>query len=38
MKRFGILPAAFDPTKDPIDAFATDEKYWRLFWYAPTEQ
>jgi hypothetical protein len=35
MKRFGILPAGFDPTKDPVDAFATDEKYWRLFWYAP---
>ena len=32
MKRFGILPADFDPAKEPLDVYATDEKYWRLFW------
>lgn len=31
MKRFGILPATLDP-KDPVDVYATDEKYWRSFW------
>jgi hypothetical protein len=29
MRRFGILPAAPDPAKDPIDVFATDQSYWR---------
>jgi hypothetical protein len=33
MKRFGVLPADFDPTADPIDVFETDERYWQLFWY-----
>ncbi|MGD0090151.1 MAG: hypothetical protein ABSE73_09545, partial [Planctomycetota bacterium] len=37
MKRFGILPAAFDAGKEPIDVYATDEKYWHLFWYAPPQ-
>lgn len=31
MKRFGVLPAAFDVDKDPIDVYATDRKYWALF-------
>jgi hypothetical protein len=31
MKRFGILPVTLDP-KDPVDVYATDEKYWRSFW------
>jgi hypothetical protein len=35
MKRFGVLPADFDPAKDTLDVYATDEKYWRLFWYVP---
>ena len=34
MKRFGILPADFDPAKERLDAYATDEKYWRLFWHS----
>jgi hypothetical protein len=33
MKRYGILPADFDPTTDPFDAYATDEAYWRSFWH-----
>ena len=37
MKRFGVLPARFDPTHDPIDVFETDDRYWQLFWYHPQE-
>ncbi len=36
MKRFGILPPAFDRTRDRIDVFATDQRYWQSFWYQPT--
>jgi hypothetical protein len=35
MKRFGVLPASFDPARDPVDVFQTDQAYWRLFWYRP---
>ncbi len=35
MKRFGLLPAAFDPAKDALDVFAADQKYWRSLWYQP---
>jgi len=35
MKRFGILPANFDPATGPIDIFETDQRYWQLFWYRP---
>ncbi|HSV98670.1 MAG TPA: hypothetical protein VLI39_00750 [Sedimentisphaerales bacterium] len=35
MKRFGVLPADFDPAADPIDIFETDRRYWQLFWYRP---
>jgi hypothetical protein len=35
MKRYGILPVSFDATKDPIDVYATDRKYWESFWYIP---
>ncbi len=35
MKRFGVLPAQFDPTVDPVDGFTLDQAYWRLFWYRP---
>ena len=35
MKRYGVLPAAFDPAKDPIDAYETDRCYWRSLWYTP---
>jgi cytochrome c553 len=38
MKRYGILPADYDPARDPIDAYQTDEKYWRSFWFAPAAQ
>ncbi len=32
MKRFGILPETFDPAKDTLDPFATDQAYWRSLW------
>ena len=35
MKRFGILPESFDPSKDPIDAYETDRAYWRSLWHQP---
>jgi hypothetical protein len=38
MKRFGVLPADFDPAADPIDVFETDERYWQLFWYHPRSE
>ena len=38
MKRFGVLPADFDPTKDPINVYETDRAYWRSLWYQPTDR
>ncbi len=35
MKRFGVLPAAHDPSQDAVDVYATDRAYWRLFWHSP---
>ena len=35
MKRFGILPAAFDPASGTLDPFATDQAYWRSLIPAP---
>ncbi|MBI4661416.1 MAG: PD40 domain-containing protein [Verrucomicrobia bacterium] len=32
MKKFAILPQAFDPAKQSIDVFETDQKYWRSLW------
>jgi hypothetical protein len=32
MRRFGILPAAFDPAREPIDVFDIDQRYWRSLW------
>jgi len=31
MKRYGVLPADFDPRKDPVDVYALDRAYWELF-------
>ncbi len=33
MKRYGILPASFDLSKDDIDPFATDQAYWKSLWH-----
>ena len=38
MKRYGILPPAFDPAGDRLDVYATDEKYWRSLWWAEAIQ
>jgi len=35
MKRFGVLPAEFDPAANPVDGFRIDQEYWKLFWYRP---
>ncbi|MEI6674309.1 MAG: hypothetical protein WCO57_03930 [Verrucomicrobiota bacterium] len=32
MKRFGLLPDAYDPATDPFDPFAMDQAYWRSLW------
>lgn len=31
MKRYGVLPAGFDPLKDLVDVYALDRAYWDLF-------
>lgn len=31
MKRYGVLPASFDPLRDPVDVYALDRAYWNLF-------
>lgn len=35
MKRFGILPGEFDPNKDPLDVYATEQAYWKSLHYHP---
>ncbi|MEI8375116.1 MAG: hypothetical protein WCJ35_20030 [Planctomycetota bacterium] len=35
MKRYGILPPEFNLAKDPIDCYATDQAYWKLFRWQP---
>jgi hypothetical protein len=37
MKRYGVLPASYDPARDPVDPYATDCDYWRSFWYHPRD-
>ena len=32
MQRFGLLPTTFQLGKDPLDAYALDEAYWRSLW------
>jgi hypothetical protein len=34
LKKYGILPPAFDLAKDPINVFETDQAYWRSLWYS----
>ena len=38
MKRYGVLPATFDPATDPIDVYALDRAYWDLFGWRPPPQ
>ena len=32
MKRYGVLPAAFDLDRDPVDPYELDRRYWALDW------
>ncbi|MFA5193993.1 MAG: hypothetical protein WC740_25070, partial [Verrucomicrobiia bacterium] len=36
MKRFGVLPENFDPNKDSLNPYETDEAYWRSLWHHPS--
>jgi hypothetical protein len=38
MKKFGVLPAEFDFSRESINVFETDQKYWELFWYRPDSE
>lgn len=35
MKRFGILPKSFDATKEKVDPYELDQRYWKSLWYKP---
>jgi hypothetical protein len=35
MKKYGVLPPAFDLAKDTLDVFETDQAYWRSLWLTP---
>ncbi len=35
MKRFGVLPESFDPTKEKVDPYLIDQRYWESLWYQP---
>ena len=37
LKRYGILPATFDPDRDPVDVYALDRLYWDSFIYQPAK-
>ena len=37
MKRFGLLPASFDPSRDRVDVYALERRYWRSQWYRPAQ-
>jgi hypothetical protein len=35
MKRYGILPGTFNPSRDSVDVYVTDRAYWRSLWWKP---
>lgn len=35
LKKYGVLPASFDPARDPFNPYELDRKYWRSLWYQP---
>jgi hypothetical protein len=37
MIRYGVLPAGCDPTRNPIDVYATDQAYWKSLWHRPSQ-
>jgi len=32
LKKYGVLPADFDPSRDEIDVFRSDQAYWESLW------
>ncbi len=38
MKRFGILPASFDPATNAVDVFQADQRYWQSLWQEPENE
>ena len=38
LRRYGILPADFDPGEDPINVYEVDQAYWRSFWHQGVTQ
>ena len=37
MKRYGLLPPAFDVEKDNVDPYEMDRRYWDSFIYRPPQ-
>jgi hypothetical protein len=37
MKRYGIIANSVDP-REPLDVYATDRAYFKMFWYKPTSE
>ena len=37
MQRYGVLPTVL-AADDPIDVYATDQAYWKSFWYQPPKR
>ncbi len=35
MQRYGVLPKTFDLTRDAIDVYEVDRRYWQSLWYEP---
>lgn len=33
MKRYGVLPAGFDPAKEKLDVYELDQRYWESLWW-----
>jgi hypothetical protein len=38
MKKYGILPHAFDLAQDTLDVYEADQAYWRSFWFMPDRE
>ena len=37
MKRFGILPDSFDITRETVNPYELDQRYWESLWYKPVD-
>jgi len=37
LNRSGVLPADVEPGQ-PVDPYAADQAYWRLFWLRPAKR